>query len=40
MEKKTEIIILRVTKSMKDRLTKGALKAGIVLSEYVRRILD
>ena len=40
MEKKTEIIILRVTKTMKDSLMKNAIKAGLVFSEYIRKILD
>jgi len=37
---KTEIIILRVEKDLKDRLLKKAVKLGIKLSALVRKILN
>jgi len=39
-ERKTETIIVRVTKTTKDSLLKGANSLGIKMSEFVRRILD
>lgn len=40
MSKKTEFIILRVEKELKDKLIKKAQGLGIKLSAFVRRILN
>ena len=38
--KKTEFIILRVEKELKDKLVKKAQNLGIKLSAFVRKILN
>lgn len=39
-ERKTEFIIIRVTKSFKDRLKKKAKLIGYGFSDFIRQILD
>jgi len=40
MERKTEFIIIRVTKTLKSKLVKGAKDLGISFSSYIREILN
>lgn len=39
-ENKTEFIIIRVTKSLKDKLIKEAIKAELGFSNFIRKILN
>ena len=39
-ERKTETIIVRVTKTEKDNLIRGAKKIGHTLSQFVRVLIE
>lgn len=39
-ERKTEFIIVRVGKSVKDKLLKQASESGVKLSKFIRDLID